>query len=171
MTKAHWRRVVAGTAVCIGSLAVPFAAPVSAADHQSLHGTFRETATGATLGYNISGSAKLTIEINASTAKVNVAGLDLTKMYGSHLHNGPCSSGGGGHYQNSAGGLTTPPNELWLSSTAAANGPLVPNKGGVAHGNGTSAWAARIDSATLTNARSIVVHEPGGARIACADLT
>ncbi|MEO5842948.1 MAG: hypothetical protein ABIQ73_26555 [Acidimicrobiales bacterium] len=173
MTKVHWRRVGVCTALCLGSLAVPFATPVAAADHLSLHGTFRETATGGSRGYNISGSAKLTIEIGATTATVNIAGLDPTKTYGSHLHNGTCASGGGGHYQNSAGGPTTPPNELWLSSTDNPLGGLIPNKGGVAHGEGTSTWAARIDSTTLTNARSIVVHEPvpGGPRIACADLT
>jgi hypothetical protein len=172
MKLAHWRRIVVSTGVCVGSLAVPFAAPVAGADHQSLHGIFRETAIGADLGYNISGSAKLRVETNATTADVNVAGLDPATTYGSHLHNGTCATGGGGHYQHSPGGLTTPPNELWLSSTADPLGSLVPNNGGVAHGHGAATWAARLDSAApITNARSIIVHAPGGARIACADLT
>ena len=172
MIKADWRKVAACTGFCVGTLVLPFAAPVAAADHQSLHGTFRETAIGARLGYNISGLAKLTIETNATTATVNIAGLDPTLVYGSHLHNGTCASLGGGHYQNVPGAGAAPPNELWLSSTADPAGSLVPNNGGAAHGQGTSPWAARIDSAApATNARSIIVHQPGGgARIACADL-
>ena len=171
MTTSHWRRVVACTGLGLVGLLVSTASPVAAAGNQSLHGTFRETAAGADRGYNISGSAKLTIGASTSTAKVNVAGLDVAKTYGSHLHNGTCASGGGGHYQNVVGGSVYPPNELWLSSTANALGGLVPNNGGVAHGDGSFPWAARTASPTLTNARSIVVHEPGGARIACADLS
>lgn len=172
MTTSHWRRVVACTGLGLVGLLVSTASPVAAAGNQSLHGTFRETADGARLGYNISGSAKLTISSDTSTAKVNVAGLDESKTYGSHLHNGTCASGGGGHYQNVVSTTAVvPPNELWLSSTANPKGGLVPNNGGVAHGDGSSPWAARTDSLTLTNARSIVVHAPGGARIACADLS
>ncbi len=171
MTTSHWRRVVACTGLGLVGLLVSTASPVAAAGNQSLHGTFRETAVGAGLGYNISGSAKLTIGASTSTAKVNVAGLDVAKIYGSHLHNGTCASGGGLHYRDDVSGSPFPPNELWLSSTANPKGGLVPNNGGVAHGDGSSPWAARTDSLTLTNARSIVVHAPGGARIACADLS
>ncbi len=171
MTTSHWRRVVACTGLGLVGLLVSTASPVAAAGNQSLHGTFRETAAGAILGYIISGSAKLTIGASTSTAKVNVAGLDVLKTYGSHLHNGTCASGGGGHYRNAPIGAV-PPNELWLSSTANPLGGLVPNNGGVAHGDGSFPWAARTASPTLTNARSIVVHEPtSGARIACADLS
>ena len=100
--------------------------------------------------------------------KVNVSGLDPDKVYGSHLHNGTCSSGGGGHYQDVAGGAVVPPNELWLSSGGAG---LVPNRGGVAHGDGSATWVARVSSESLSNARSVVVHDRApGARIACADL-
>ena len=85
MTTSHWRRVVACTGLGLVGLLVSTASPVAAAGNQSLHGTFRETAAGADLGYNISGSAKLTIGASTSTAKVNVAGLDVTKIYASHL--------------------------------------------------------------------------------------
>jgi hypothetical protein len=145
--------------------------PAGAADHQNLHGTFNETAAGAALGYDIAGSAKLTVSIDETTAKVNISGLDPVKRYGAHLHNRPCSEGGGGHYQNAEGGATTPPNELWLSSTDDPLGLLDPNPGGVGHGRGSAGWAARLGSTTQTNARSIIVHEPvTGTRIACADL-
>ena len=144
----------------------------AAAPHQNLHGTFRETADGARLGYDIAGSAKLKVAAARSAAKVNISGLDPAKHYASHLHNQSCSTGGGGHYQNVEGGATTPPNELWLSSSDNALGTLDPNRGGVAHGDGSAPWRARLTSATQSNARSIVVHEPGtGARIACADLS
>lgn len=143
-----------------------------AADHQNLHGTFAETAAGAGLGYDIHGSAKLTVHAGSTVATVNVAGLDPQKHYGSHLHNQPCSTGGGGHYQNTEGGSTTPPNELWLTSSTNPQGTLDPNPGGVAHASGSATWTVRLTSASQTNARSIIVHEPGsGTRIACADLT
>jgi len=162
---------LAAIALAAGSLLVS-SAPVGAGGHQNLHGSFTETPAGAGRGYDIAGSAKLTVGPDWSAAKVNVVGLDPVKAYGSHLHNGTCAAGGGGHYQDAEGGSTVPPNELWLSSSSAANGPLAPNPGGVAHGKGSATWAARLDSTTQTNARSIIVHEPGsGARIACADLT
>ena len=144
----------------------------AAADHESLHGTFAETAAGAGLGYDIAGSAMMTVSTDATEVTVNIAGLDPAKHYGSHLHNGTCASGGGGHYQDVAGAGTTPPNELWLSTSSNPVGGLDPNPGGVAHASGSAPWAARLTSTTLANARSIIVHEPGsGARIACADLT
>ncbi len=144
------------------------AAPaVSAAPNASYHGTFSETAVGDGLLYDIRGSAKMTITSEATDVRVNVSGLDPTKAYGSHLHNGTCASGGGGHYQDVEGGGTTPPNELWLTNSGTV---LRPNKGGVAHGSGSANWVARTTSTTKTNALSVVVHEPGGARIACADL-
>lgn len=62
-----------------------------------------------------------------------------------------------------------PVNELWLSTSDDPAGGVDSNPGGVAHGAGATAWPARLTSAA-TNAESIVVHEPGGARIACADL-
>ncbi len=133
----------------------------------SVHGVFTETPAGSAAGYDIHGSAKMTIGPAGTVVKVNVSGLDSDKVYGSHLHNGTCASGGGGHYQDKEGGATVPPNELWLSSDGAG---LVPNPGGVAHGTGEASWMARVSSLS-TNARSVVVHEPGsGARIACADL-
>lgn len=155
---------VTGVVTTGGAAAVP--------PHESFHGVFQETATGAGLGYDISGSAKMTVGDDSTAVKVNVAGLDPAKTYGSHLHDGTCATGGGGHYQDVEGGAVTPPNELWLSSSDNPMGPLVPNPGGVTHGAGSADWAARTDSpAPVTNALSVVVHEPGGARIACADLT
>ncbi len=162
------RLIAAGTLA--GALALGAASTVGAGSNSSFHGVFDETAVGAAepLGYDIHGSAAMTTGPVGTTVKINVSGLDPTKTYGSHLHNGTCASGGGGHYQDVEGGSTVPPNELWL--TTDGNG-LSPNPGGVAHGAGSATWEARTSSTTQTNALSVVVHEPGGARIACADLT
>lgn len=142
-------------------------ASVGAGSASSLHGVFTETPAGSAAGYAIHGSVEMTIDPAGTAVKVNVSGLNPDKVYGSHLHNGTCASGGGGHYQDAAGGAVVPPNELWLSTSGAG---LVPNRGGVAHGAGSATWMARVSSAS-TNARSVVVHEPGsGVRIACADL-
>ena len=152
------------SAVAIGTAGT---ATAGAERGSSFHGVFTETAVGSAAGYDIHGSVKLTIGSAGTVATVNVSGLDPAKVYGSHLHNGTCASGGGGHYQHLEGGSTVPPNELWLSTNVAG---LVPNHGGVAHGAGSATWMARVSSAS-TNARSVIVHEPGsGARIACADL-
>ncbi len=158
-----------GVAAVGASAALAFGlSPASAGEGTSLHGVFDETDAGSTAGYDIHGSAKMTIGPAGTSVRVNVSGLDPEKVYGSHLHNGTCASGGGGHYQDVPSAVdVTPPNELWLSSAGAG---LAPNPGGVGHGNGSATWTARISSGS-TNARSVVVHEPGsGARIACADL-
>ena len=86
---------LAGALICSASSAA------SAAEHESFHGVFRETALAAAppLHYDIHGSAKMTTGAAGTTVKINVSGLDPTKTYGSHLHNGNCASGGGGHYR------------------------------------------------------------------------
>lgn len=163
------RRTTAPTALVVAAVAATTlgaASPARAGDHASWHGVFTETATGAGLGYDLHGSAKMTVGSDGTTVKITVSGLDTAKTYGSHLHNGTCASGGGGHYQDTEGGAVAPPNELWLTTSGSV---LEPNPGGVAHGAGSATWQART-SGGMTLARSVVVHEPGGARIACADL-
>ena len=163
------RRVAMVCAAAVSAVAMGIAGTASAGAERagSFHGVFNETAAGSAAGYDIHGSVKMTIGSAGTMVKVNVSGLDSDKVYGSHLHNGTCASGGGGHYQDLEGGSIVPPNELWLSTNGAG---LVPNPGGVAHGAGSATWMARVSSVS-TNARSVVVHEPGsGARISCADL-
>ena len=142
------------------------AGPVSAGPAESFHGVFNETAAAQLDGYDLHGSAKMTVRSDHTAVKVNIAGLDAHNTYTSHLHNGTCAHGGGSHYQNVEGGAVTPPNELWVTTNGTN---LAPNNGGVAHGRGHASWAARTSSAE-TNALSVVVHAAGGARIACADL-
>jgi hypothetical protein len=160
-------RLVSTAAVVAAAMGIGGASPAGAGSAVSLHGVFSETSAGSSLDYDVHGSVKMTIGPSGTVVRVNVSGLDRGKVYGSHLHNGTCASGGGGHYQDIEGGDVVPPNELWLSSGGVG---LVPNPGGVAHGVGSAVWQARVAS-TATNARSVVVHEPGsGTRIACADL-
>lgn len=161
-------KLVPTAAVIAATMTMGGATPAGAGGAVSLHGVFSETSAGSSSGYDVHGSAKMTIGPSGTVVRVNVSGLDPDKVYGSHLHNGTCASGGGGHYQDVEGGAVVPPNELWLNSGRFG---LVPNPGGVAHGAGAAVWQARVTS-TATNARSVVVHEPGtGTRIACADLS
>lgn len=169
-TNRPWRAAGLAGSLALGALLVAPGAPATAGAATSYHGVFHETAAGAAdpLGYDIHGSAKMTVGARGTAVKIAVSGLDPAKIYSSHLHNGTCASGGGGHYQDDVTGAVTPPNELWLTNAGVT---LVTNRGGVAHGAGTATWQARTSSAELTNARSVIVHEPGGTRIACADLT
>ncbi len=132
----------------------------------TLVGAFRETAGGSAAGYDINGTAEMVVRPSGTTVSIAVSGLDRTKVYGAHLHNGSCASGGGGHYQDAEGGAAAPPNELWVVTSGTV---LEPGADGVANGSGSADWPARLTS-TMTNARSVVIHEPGGVRIACADL-
>lgn len=159
-------RAVSAAAVVVAAVGAGGASPAGSA--ASWHGVFSETSAGSSAGYDIHGSVKMTIGPSGTVVRVHVSGLDPDKVYGSHLHNGTCASGGGGHYQDVEGGAVVPPNELWLTSGGAG---LEPDPGGVAHGAGSAGWQARVTSME-TNARSVVVHEPGsGTRIACADLS
>ena len=164
--RGHRHITLIGTALMAAAL-FGMAGPVSAAPASSFHGTFDETAAGQGFGYDIHGSAKMTVGADYTAVKVNIAGLDAKKTYTSHLHDGTCASGGGGHYQDDVGPIDMPPNELWLTTSG---NKFAPNNGGVAHGRGSAPWAARTSSPSpSTNALSIVVHGDG-ARIACADL-
>ena len=161
-----FRRIgVAATAI---ALSAGTTGAADAGSQRSFHGVFRETAVGAGLGYDLNGSAKMTITSVGTVVKINVSGLDPDKDYASHLHNGTCASGGGGHYQHLEGGAVTPPNELWLTTSASI---VESNPGGAAHATGSATWIART-TGSATTARSVVVHEPapGNPRIACADL-
>lgn len=74
-----------------------------------------------------------------------------------HVHTTPCRFQGGGHYKIDPSIATTEAaNELWLSGTATSQGMLF----------------ARATFAHLVrgSALSILVHDPMGAKLACADL-
>lgn len=89
---------------------------------------------------------------------IQVQGLDASVTYGSHVHQQACADGlAGTHYRFDPAGAATPPNEIWP-------GPFTTNDAGA--GSGFTIAEGTAGSTAL----SVVVHAPGGAKIACADL-
>ena len=89
---------------------------------------------------------------------IHVAGLAPGTTYASHVHAAACATGDAdGHYRFDPAGAATPPNEIWP-------GPFTTNADGIGNAN-TFAWGTAGPTAV-----SVVVHAPGGAKIACADL-
>lgn len=121
-------------------------------------GAFSEFATGTGV-YDIGGHATMVrVPSGKTIVSVHVTGLMPNTTYGVHVHNMPCSvNDGGGHYQNVVGGPADSINEIWPAFTA--------NAAGIGNGKAKNDFIARPE------AQSIVVHAPGGARIACADLS
>ena len=142
--------------------------PASAAEAASAHGTF------AGLGANeVGGVAVVNRSAVGTYGVVVVTGLEPGVTYAAHLHNAACSASnpGGGHYQDTAGAGTTPPNELWFSSTRNPLAGITANAAGIAIGRGSADWVARAE------ARAVIIHAiptggtpAGGPKIACADL-
>ena len=88
---------------------------------------------------------------------VSVRGLTASTTYGSHVHSRACDDTfAGGHYKHDLAGPASPPNEIWPAFDT--------NAGGIGNGSAIAPWVARPE------AMSVVIHAPGGARIACADL-
>jgi hypothetical protein len=89
---------------------------------------------------------------------IQVQGLDANVEYGSHVHKQACADGlAGTHYRFDPAGPAAPPNEIWP-------GPFTTNAAGAGSG-GTI-----VEGTAGTTAVSVVIHAPGGAKIACADL-
>jgi hypothetical protein len=96
-----------------------------------------------------------TIVIMAAT------GLTPGLTYGSHVHNQACNVGNaGGHYSFGfpVPGGALDGSEIWP-------GPFTANSGGNALGR------TMVGATAGPGAVSVVIHAPGGAKIACADLT
>jgi hypothetical protein len=148
-------RVIFTSAVAITAT---FALAVSVAgSHTTVaQGTFHAFATGAAL--DISGHAQMVRTADGKTiVSVHVEGLAPDTTYGSHVHKQACADGeADGHYRFDPSGPATPPNEIWPGFTTNAAGI----------GNGRAVVQGIAGSAAL----SVVVHAPGGAKIACADL-
>jgi hypothetical protein len=145
----------------------------SAAGATKARGTFQTLPDGAAMGLEIEGIAQITRTDSGTEVKAVVRGLVPATTYAAHLHNAPCSAAnpGGAHYKNDPAGPSTPPNELWLSSTDDPMAGITSNPGGVAQGRGSADWVARPE------AQSVVIHHippegttAGGPKIACADL-
>jgi hypothetical protein len=134
------------------------AAAASAAGMQVTNGDLQTFASGLERGYDISGRAQLVRTADGRTlAVVEAWGLAPNTAYPVHVHNAPCDvNNGGGHYQDVVGGPSDAVNEIWPGFTTNADG----------HGNSHAA----NDFTARPEAQTVVVHDPDGARIACADL-
>lgn len=146
--------------VILVSLAVASVGITSAAADgaQVTSGAFKTFAAGPERGYDISGRAQIVRTADGKTlTSVQAWGLTSNTTYPVHVHNAPCNvNNAGGHYQDVVGGDVNNVNEIWPGFTTDASG----------HGNGRAAnnFVAR------PQAQSVVIHDPDGARIACADL-
>ena len=106
----------------------------------------------------ISGRAQMVRTADGKTiVSVHVEGLLANTTYAAHVHAAACAVGfADGHYKFDAAGPAAPPNEIWPGFTT--------NDAGVGNGNAT------VLATAGSGAVSVVVHAPGGTKIACADL-
>jgi len=89
---------------------------------------------------------------------IHVEGLVPGDTFGAHVHAAACSAGlADGHYKFDPAGAATPPNEIWP-------GPFTANDAGIGNADTIA------DGTAGPTAVSVVIHAPGGAKIACADL-
>ncbi len=132
--------------------------PAAASGAQVTQGRFHEFAVGAAQDLDISGHAQMVRTGSGRTiVSVHVEGLAVNTTYGSHVHQQACGVGDAdGHYQYVPGAGVNDVNEIWPGFTT--------NGAGIGNGN------ARNDGTAASTAVSVVVHAPGGAKIACADL-
>lgn len=107
----------------------------------------------------ISGRAQMTRTADGKTiVTIHLEGLAPGVTYASHVHALACDNNlADGHYKFDPAGAASPPNEIWP-------GPVTANDAGVANGDTIALGTAGA------SAVSVVVHAPGGAKIACADL-
>jgi hypothetical protein len=133
------------------------ASSVLAAGASVTRGDFHAFAAGA--GLELSGHAQMVRTADGKTiVTVHVEGLAPSTTYGSHVHQQACAVGDAdGHFRFDLAGPATPPNEIWPGFTT--------NESGVGNGNATA------DATAGSNAVSVVIHAPGGAKIGCADLS
>lgn len=145
-----------GAIVAGASMVVAIAPSALAGVTVVTRGDVEAFATG--VGLPITGRAQMIRTADGkTTVSVHVAGLAPSTSYGSHVHALPCAiSDADGHYKHDPAGPAAPPNEIWPAFTT--------NEAGVGNGNATVDWTAG------ETAVSVVVHAPGGAKIACADL-
>jgi hypothetical protein len=131
--------------------------PAAAGGARATRGDFHEFAAGASM--DISGHAVMVRTADGRTfVSVHVEGLAADAVYGSHVHLKACNDDAAGtHYRFDPAGAGISPNEIWP-------GPFTANQGGIGNGNTTA------DGIAGETARSVVIHAPGGAKIACSDL-
>jgi hypothetical protein len=153
---ARGPRRVAALAVTTAML-LTFAPTALAGGAVVTRGDLQAFAAGA--GLPISGRAQMVRTADGRTiVSVHVEGLEPGTTYASHVHAAACATGAAdGHYRFDPAGAATPPNEIWP-------GPFTSNEDGIGNANTIA------DGTAGPAAVSVVVHAPGGAKIACADL-
>jgi hypothetical protein len=152
MRTRRFATMVAGAALVIAF------APAAAADSAVVtRGDFQAFAGGA--GLQISGRAQMVRTADGkTTVSIHLEGLAGDTTYGSHVHKQACADGDAdGHYKFDPAGAAAPPNEIWP-------GPFTTTSSGIGNGDVTVPYTAGPDAV------SVVVHAPGGTKIACADL-
>jgi len=156
ISRPRSRRTQLAAVAAALSIGAAFAPAVMAGGATVTRGDISAFATAA--GQSITGRAQMVRAAEGKTiVSVHVKGLAANTTYGSHVHQQPCAAGeADGHYKFEPAGPATPPNEIWPAFTT--------NDAGVGNGNATVDWTAGA------TAVSVVVHAPGGAKIACADL-
>ena len=152
-----------GTLAVAVMLVVLMAAPLSARVAEVTNGSLESFAAGtghADYG-GVEGKATMIRTASGETIVVVTArGLTPGETYGSHVHKQACDNGdAGGHYSFgfAVPGGALDDSEIWP-------GPFTANAAGHAVG-----WTV-VGGTAGTDAVSVVIHAPGGAKIACADL-
>lgn len=139
------------------------AAPVSAQGAEVTKGFLESFAAGSghTDYGDVDGKATMIRTPSGKTIVVVTArGLTPGETYGSHVHKQACDNGdAGGHYSFgfAVPGGALDGSEIWP-------GPFTANAAGHAVG-----WTV-VGATAEADAMSVVIHAPGGAKIACADL-
>jgi hypothetical protein len=152
-----------GTLAVAALMVVLMAIPISAQGAKVTMGSFEPFAAGAghDIYGDIAGNARMIrTATGTTTVVVNVIGLAPGETYGSHVHNQSCATGdAGGHYSFGyvVPGGALDGSEIWP-------GPFTANAAGNAVG------LTVVGATAGPTAVSVVIHAPGGAKIACADL-
>jgi hypothetical protein len=147
---------LAGAVISAASLTLALVPGVVADGALVTRGDVSAFAAGA--GLDLAGHAQMARTADGKTiVTVHVEGLAANTTYGSHVHQQACAVGDAdGHYRFDPSGPATPPNEIWPGFTT--------DDAGVGNGR------AIVDATAGVTAVSVVIHAPGGAKIACADL-
>ncbi len=139
-------------ALALGAAFAPGALAASQVTRGDIHAF-----NGADAG--ISGRAQMVRTADGKTiVTIHVEGLAATVTYAAHVHAAPCATGlADGHYRFDPTGAASPPNEIWP-------GPFTTNDAGIGNADTVAEGTAG------PTAVSVVIHAPGGTKIACADL-
>ena len=110
-------------------------------------------------GSTITGHAQMVRTADGKTiVSLHVEGLVAGVTYASHVHAAACGTGlADGHYRFDPAGAASPPNEI-------RPGPFSANDAGIGNADTIAEGTAG------PTAVSVVIHAPGGTKIACADL-